>query len=294
MGGGVTWRGVQTLASSDSIQVWNYSLQPLSYVIDLSVTMALSLKMRKKKENNSRSHPCRPIHFSLFPPQISVPSPPVNIPFCLYISFPPFSSFSSSLPHWLDHKVSWQMTRISDRNLETLVVVPSHPTSFCASLCLFGLLELCPNLSQCLTDVFLLTEQQIEPQLDPEILGCKAPTQPPPSTLGCSLCQNVSHIKDKTMTLCNILWIWALISGSHTAWLCMTLSRWGKSLRGTRSQIVPWVYYPLSRDLVMPGKRAITGVKKKSARKYSICDYLSVHVPTSIVCVHVQLAVACS
>lgn len=181
MGGGVTWRGVQTLASSDSIQVWNYSLQPLSYVIDLSVTMALSLKMRKKKENNSRSHPCRPIHFSLFPPQISVPSPPVNIPFCLYISFPPFSSFSSSLPHWLDHKVSWQMTRWS------LTGTWRRWWSYQATLplsvrrCVFsGLLELCPNLSQCLTDVFLLTEQQIEPQLDPEILGCKAPTQPPP------------------------------------------------------------------------------------------------------------------
>lgn len=208
----------------------------------------------EKKENNSRSHPCRPIHFSLFLPQISFPSPPLNIPFSLYISFPPFSSFSSSLPHWLDHKVSWQMTRISERNLETLVVGPSHPTSFCASLCLFWAFGALPE-SVSMLDIRVSSHRATD---------WATIRSRDSSTLGCSLCQNVSHIKDKTMTLCNILWIWALISGLHTAWLCMTLSRWGKSLRGTRSQIVPWVYYPLSRDSVMPGKRAITGVKKRA------------------------------
>lgn len=157
---------------------------------------------------------------------------------------------------------------ISDRNLETLVVVPSHPTSFCASLCLFWAFGALPESVSMLdrrVSSHRATDWATIRSRDFRMQG-PHPTPPPP-TLGCSLCQNVSHIKDKTMTLCNILWIWALISGSHTAWLCMTLSRWGKSLRGTRSQIVPWVYYPLSRDSVMPGKRAITGVKKKERQE---------------------------
>lgn len=48
MGGEVTWSGVQSLASSASVQVWNFSLHPLSYVIDLSMMMALSIQKSKK------------------------------------------------------------------------------------------------------------------------------------------------------------------------------------------------------------------------------------------------------
>lgn len=112
--------------------------------------------------------------------------------------------------------------------------------------------------------------------------------QAPPLTLGSSRCQNESHIKDQTMTLCNILWVWALISVSHTVWLCMTLSRWGKSLGGTRSQILNC---PLSHDSVMPGNRATTGVKKRVTGN-TVSDYLSVHVPTSTVRTHAQPTVA--
>lgn len=112
--------------------------------------------------------------------------------------------------------------------------------------------------------------------------------QAPPLTLGSSCCQNVSHIKGQAMTLCNILWVWALISVSHTVWLCMTLLRWGKSLRGTWSQILNC---PLSHDSVMPGKRTTTGVKNRVTGN-TVCDYLSLHVPTSTVCVHTQPTVA--
>lgn len=48
----------------------------------------------------------------------------------------------------------------------------------CASLCL---LSFAPRLPRRLTSMFLLAEQQIEPQLDPEI---RPPPPPPPSNFG--------------------------------------------------------------------------------------------------------------
>lgn len=68
---------------------------------------------------------------------------------------------------------------------ETLVVKTTYHVCCCKTSVFFLLrsLDLCPYPSQSLTHLLHLTAQRAEPQLDPEPLS--------------SVCQNVSHIKDK-------------------------------------------------------------------------------------------------
>lgn len=109
-------------------------------------------------------------------------------------------------------------------------------------------------------------------------------TRAPPA-LGYSRCQNVNHIRDKTMTLCNILRIWALISRSDTAWLCMTLSRWGKSCRkdtflNCQLPSESWLCN------VWKMNRFVSLWEQKREKKYSVWVFEG-SLPT--VCLHEQL-----
>lgn len=197
MGGEV--RGlVQTLASSDKFEISVCILCVMSSVF--SMTMALPLK----RENvNTESHPCRLIHSSLFLSYISFPSPPPNIPFCLYISSP--SPSCSSPPHWLDHKVSmaddsglWKEQ--GDAGAEHLSGRLEPPRLFSG---FWKFAQICLHIWHTCSSHTATDQPTIRSR------DFRIHSQASTPTLGCSLCQNVSHIKGKTMTLCNILRIGA-------------------------------------------------------------------------------------
>ncbi len=163
------------------------------FVISVCILLLMSLisqwrwPCHSKKEKNKTST-LEATHVGPFTPHFSFPKypppspPPLNIPFCLYISFPPSSAFSSSPPHWLDHKVSvaddselWKEQ--GDAGAERLSGGIEAPHLF---LRVAGVsshfLEACPNLSPYLTYVLLLTQQQIDPQLDPGFQEASPPS----------------------------------------------------------------------------------------------------------------------
>lgn len=140
-------------------------------------------------------------HVGLFTSHFSFPKdPPPTLQFVYFSPHPVLLFYPGpALPPRLDRIVS----RPDDSDLRkgtrrTPVVGEQGVRRICVCVCVAVSLGLCP--ASALTSMFLLAEQQIEPQLDPEILS--TPTPPPPPSL-----PNVSHIKDETMTLCNILWI---------------------------------------------------------------------------------------
>lgn len=151
------------------------------------------LVTQKEKGKKKKTPTLEATHVGPFTPHFSFPKYPSPLlprtfpSVCIFLSLhPPFSPALRLIDSTT--KCLWQMTRISERNGETLElelehlsgrIEPPHHLSFCVSMCLLGR----AFLSRYLTYVLLLTQQQIDPQLDPEIFRF--------STLAYSLCQNV-------------------------------------------------------------------------------------------------------
>lgn len=128
--------GSSNAPSSDVIQVWNLSLHPLSYVIDFTVTMALSLKRKKKRKTST----VETTHVGPFTSHFSLPKYPSPL---LPWTFPSVCIFRSlHLPLSPALCLTDSTTKCRGRWLGflkgTLVVEPRHPTSFYTSQCLLG------------------------------------------------------------------------------------------------------------------------------------------------------------
>lgn len=131
---------------------------------------------KEKSYINTGSHPCRPIHSLL-----SLNILPWTFPsLCIFLSFHPPLSLSPSLPLQLSASLT-QPQSVYGRWLGSLKgtgrhwswafkwLVPATPP-LSLSLCLPRLLEVCPKTVSIFDRHALLTQQRIEPQLDPEVL----------------------------------------------------------------------------------------------------------------------------